>query len=173
MRILVPFLALTLLLIAPWQASAEPLPAAAPDSVGLASAPLAQVDSLMQSYIDQGKLAGIVLLVAREGKVAHAGVYGKMDIEASQPMRRDALFRIYSMTKPITGAALMTLYDDGRFQLDDPVAKYLPEFAKVKVYDGEEAGRDQARRSRTPDHDPGSDVPYSRFGLRIDAGIPR
>ena len=90
MRIFVPCLLLALLLIAPWRTSAEPLPAVEPDSVGLASAPLAQVDSLMQSYVDQGKLAGIVLLVAREGKVAHAGVYGKMDIEADRPMRRDA-----------------------------------------------------------------------------------
>src|SRR5262249_26862481 len=83
-------------------------------------------------------LAGIVILVAREGKVAHAGIYGQMDIEAHQPMRRDALFRIYSMTKPITGAALMTLYDEGRFQLDDPVSKYLPGFEKLRVFAGKD-----------------------------------
>ncbi len=128
-------------LMAPVAAVAEPLPAIDPDRVGLATAPLAEIDSKMQSYVSEGKLAGIVLLVAREGKVAHAGVYGKMDIEAGQPMRRDALFRIYSMTKPITGGALMTLYDEGRFQLDDPVSKYLPGFANVKVYAGEEGGK--------------------------------
>jgi CubicO group peptidase (beta-lactamase class C family) len=109
-------------------ALAQPLPTVAPDRVGLATAPLAEIDARMQSYVDDGKLAGIVLLVAREGRVAHAGVYGKMDIEADVAMRRDALFRIYSMSKPITGVALMTLYDEGRFRLDDPVSKYLPGF---------------------------------------------
>lgn len=122
--------------IARASAVAQPLPTVAPDSVGLATAPLSDIDARMQSYIDDGKLAGIVLLVAREGKVAHAGVYGKMDIEAGLAMRRDALFRIYSMTKPITGVALMTLYDEGRFELDDPVAKYLPGFETVKVFTG-------------------------------------
>ena len=78
------------------------------------------------------------MLIARDGKVAHAGAYGQMDIEGGEPMRRDALFRIYSMTKPITGVALMTLYDEGRFALDDPVAKYLPGFDKVKVFAGKD-----------------------------------
>ena len=63
-----------------------------------------------------------------------------MNIEANEPMRRDSLFRIYSMTKPITGAALMTLYDEGRFHLDNPVSKYLPAFKDVKVYAGEDGG---------------------------------
>ncbi len=133
-------LCLALALIAPTTVVAEPLPSVAPDRVGLATAPLAEIDALMQSFVSEGKLAGIVMLVARDGKVAHAGVYGQMDIEAGRPMRRDALFRIYSMTKPITGVALMTLYDEGRFELDDPVAKYLPGFDKVKVFAGEDGG---------------------------------
>jgi CubicO group peptidase (beta-lactamase class C family) len=128
------FLTLALFSIAPICAVADPLPSIAPDRVGLATEPLAEIDSLMQSYVSEGKLAGIVMLVARDGKVAHAGVYGKMDIDEGQPMRRDSLFRIYSMTKPITGAALMTLYDEGRFTLDDPVSKYLPGFDKLKVF---------------------------------------
>ncbi|MES1213094.1 MAG: serine hydrolase domain-containing protein [Singulisphaera sp.] len=132
---------LALLLSVTRIALAEPLPAAKPDHVGLAADRLAEIDKTMQAYIDDGKLSGIVLLVAREGKVAHAGVYGKADLETGQPMRRDAVFRIYSMTKPITGAALMTLYDEGRFNLDDPVEKYLPDFAKVKVYAGEDGGQ--------------------------------
>ncbi|HEX3725990.1 MAG TPA: serine hydrolase domain-containing protein, partial [Pirellulales bacterium] len=116
----------------------EPLPSVGPDQVGLATAPLAEIDKLMQSYVQDGKLAGIVMLVARDGKIAHKGVYGQMDIESNQPMRRNALFRIYSMTKPITGAALMTLYDEGRFSLDDPVAKYLSGFDKLKVFAGQD-----------------------------------
>jgi CubicO group peptidase (beta-lactamase class C family) len=132
-------LCLALVLFSPILTVAEPLPAVAPDRVGLATAPLAEIDALMQSYVSEGKLAGIVMLIARDGEVAHAGVYGQMDIEAGQAMRRDALFRIYSMTKPITGVALMTLYDEGRFELDDPVAKYLPGFDKIKVFAGKDA----------------------------------
>ncbi len=124
--------------LAPQIVAADPLPSVAPEQVGIDTAAISQLDARMQSYIDDGKLAGIVVLVAREGKVAHAGVYGNMDIEAGKKMRRDSLFRIYSMTKPITGAALMTLYDEGRFKLDDPVAKYLPAFGKIKVYAGKD-----------------------------------
>ena len=120
---------------------ADPLLSVAPESVGVDAAVLSEIDGRMQSYVADEKLAGMVLLVAREGKVAHAGVYGKMDVEAGIPMRRDALFRIYSMTKPITGAALMTLYDEGRFKLDDPVAKYLPGFEQMKVFAGDDGGK--------------------------------
>ena len=138
MRTPIFFASLFVVSILSASAAAEPLPSIAPDRVGLASEPLAEIDSLMQSYVNEGKLAGIVMLVAREGKVAHAGVYGKMNIEDGQAMRRDSLFRIYSMTKPITGAALMTLYDEGRFALDDPVSKYLPGFDKLKVFAGQD-----------------------------------
>jgi CubicO group peptidase (beta-lactamase class C family) len=119
-------------------AIAEPLPAVAPDQVGLASATLSELDTLMQSYINNGSLSGIVMLVARDGKVAHAGVYGQMNVDAGEKMRRDAIFRIYSMTKPITGVALMTLYEEGRFTLDDPLSKHLPGFEKLKVHAGQE-----------------------------------
>jgi beta-lactamase family protein len=98
-----PFFALCLelALFVPVGAVAEPIPSVDPDRVGLATALLAGVDALMQSYVSEGKLAGVLMLIARDGKVAHAGVYGQMDIEGGQLMRRDALFRIYSMTKPI------------------------------------------------------------------------
>jgi CubicO group peptidase (beta-lactamase class C family) len=128
----------TLVCLMPLVSVADPLPAVAPERVGIDAAALSEIDSLMQNYVSEAKLAGMVLLVAREGKVAHAGLYGKMDIEADKPMRRDTLFRIYSMTKPITGVALMTLHDEGRFQLDDPVAKYLPGFEQMKVFAGSE-----------------------------------
>ena len=131
-------LCLSLFWIMAQVAVGDPLASAAPAQVGLSTAPLAEIDSLMESYVSDGKLAGIVMLIARDGRVAHAGVYGQMEIESGKPMRRDALFRIYSMTKPITGVALMTLYDEGRFQLDDPVSKYLRGFEKVKVFAGGE-----------------------------------
>ena len=131
-------LCLMLLFLAPIRSVAEPLPSIAPDRVGLPTAALSEIDSLMKSYVSEGKLAGVVMLIAREGKVAHAGVYGQADIEANRPMRRDDLFRIYSMSKPITGVALMTLYDEGKFQLDDSVGKYLKGFDSVKVFAGKD-----------------------------------
>ncbi len=143
-------LCLALALFVPMGAVAEPLPSVDPARVGLATAPLADVDALMQSYVSEGKLAGVVMLIARDGKVAHAGAYGQMDIEGGQPMRRDALFRIYSMTKPITGVALMTLYDEGRFALDDPVAKYLPGFDNLKVFAGADGATNKLADLKRP-----------------------
>jgi CubicO group peptidase (beta-lactamase class C family) len=150
MRTLVMIVCTTLVLFSPVALLADPLPSAAPQSLGLDAATLSEIDALMQQYVNDGKLAGIVLLAARDGKVAHAGMYGKMDLAADKPMRRDAIFRIYSMTKPITGAALMTLYDEGRFQLDDPVAKYLPGIEKMKVYAGEENGQAKLVDAKRP-----------------------
>lgn len=117
---------------------ADVLPSASPKDVGLSAEKLAALDEAMQAYIDEKKLAGILTIVAREGRVAHVGAQGMMDIEASKPMRRDAIFRIYSMTKPITTAALMTLYDEGKFDLDDPVEKYIPKLTGMKVFAGKE-----------------------------------
>lgn len=116
--------------------AAELIPATTPEQVGLSATGLAEIDAAMKTYVDDEKLAGVVVLIARQGKVAHVDVYGQSDREAKKPMQRDSLFRIYSMTKPITGVALMTLYDEGRFQLDDPVSKYLPGFGYLKVYEG-------------------------------------
>jgi CubicO group peptidase (beta-lactamase class C family) len=121
----------------------DALPTIAPAEVGLSSEKLEGVDSAMQAYVDKNKLAGIVVLIAREGKLAHAGLYGQMDRENNKPMRRDAIFRIYSMSKPITTAGLMMLHEEGKFQLDDPVAKYLPALADLKVYAGKKDGEVQ------------------------------
>lgn len=87
----------------------------------------------MQGYIEQKKLAGTIAMVARYGKVAYLERFGMMDLEAAKPMQFDTIFRIYSMTKPITSVALMMLYEEGQFQLHDPVSKFIPEFAEVKV----------------------------------------
>src|SRR5690606_15541514 len=101
-------------------------------------------------------IAGVVTWVARRGEVVHESAYGMADIEAQRPMTPDSYFYVYSMTKPITSVALLMLYEEGRFQLGDPVARYLPELANLKLYAGEGAGgrmvlRDPARQPTIED----------------------
>jgi CubicO group peptidase (beta-lactamase class C family) len=105
-----------------------------PESVGFSSERLKRVDQVMQKYVDQGKLPGVLSLVARRGQVAHLSKVGWMDVEAKKPIAFDTLFRIYSMTKPITSVAVMMLYEEGYFFLGDPVAKYIPAFEDIKVF---------------------------------------
>lgn len=97
----------------------------------------ARIDSALRGMVRQGELVGVTALVYEGGREAYFGAFGKADREAGRAMARDTLMQIYSMTKPITGVALMQLYEQGRFQLDDPVAKYLPEFANPCVWIGE------------------------------------
>ncbi len=101
---------------------------------------LAWLPEGMKSLVDQGRLAGVVTMVARHGKVVEFEAAGKRDIAADLPMQKDSIFRIYSMTKPITGVAMMMLFEEGKWQLNDPVAKYVPEFANLKVYGTDAAG---------------------------------
>jgi CubicO group peptidase (beta-lactamase class C family) len=117
-------------------AHAETLPTAQPEEVGLSSARLARVTELLHANIDKGEIPGAVLLVARRGKIAYFESAGWLDPQAKTPMTKDAIFRIYSMSKPITTVAAMTLVEDGRFTLDEPAAKYLPPLAEVKVAAG-------------------------------------
>lgn len=124
---LVCFLAVTAI------ALAQDLPVAKPETVGLSSERLERVGAAVQRSIDDKRLAGAVTLVLRHGKVAWFKSQGMMDREAAKPMRNDAMFRICSMTKPITSLAVMMLYEEGRFLLEDPVSKYLPEFKNPKV----------------------------------------
>ena len=98
-----------------------------------------RITSTLQSFIDSGKTAAISALIYEKGKEVYYGAFGYADREAKTPMDRNTIVRIFSMTKPITGVALMTLYDKGAFQLDDPLAKYAPEFANMKVYKGIDA----------------------------------
>ena len=109
-------------------------PTVKPESVGLSSERLQRINQLVESKIKDDKLVGAITLVARRGKVVHFETAGQADAENNKPLKRDALFRIYSMTKPITTVAAMMLYEEGKFQLDDPVARYLPEFKDVQVY---------------------------------------
>lgn len=111
-----------------------------PETVGLSSAKLAEMKAHFQTYIDENKLAGITTLIARKGKVVHFETYGDRDKEASSVMKKDTVFRIYSMTKPITGIAMMMLWEEGKFKLDDPVSKYLPSFRNQKVFRGAQDG---------------------------------
>jgi CubicO group peptidase (beta-lactamase class C family) len=104
-----------------------------PEEVGFSTARLARIGAVMQRYVDEGKLAGMVTLVARRGAVVHFERFGLQDIAGGVPMALDTIFRIYSMTKPITCVALMMLYEQGLFHLNDPVTKFLPEFEQVKV----------------------------------------
>lgn len=103
------------------------------EALGLSTQRLQRIDVLMQEYIDQQMIAGAMTVVARRGRLAHWGCFGKMDIEANKPMQPDTIFHIYSMTKPITTVALLMLHEEGRFQLDDPVSRFIPEVAGMKV----------------------------------------
>lgn len=107
-----------------------------PKRVGMSQARLERIEPAMQAFVDQQKLAGTLTLVARKGKVVHLEGVGYRDREAKTPMSEDTIFRIYSMTKPITAVAALTLWEQGKFQMNDPVSKYLPELANLKVYAG-------------------------------------
>lgn len=109
------------------------------EEVGFNADRLDRIVPVMQRYIEQNKTAGIVSLVARHGKVAHLNAYGKMNLDTCQPMTTDAIFRIYSMTKPVTAVAAMMLLEEGRFRLFDPISLYLPEFEKMQVITGKNA----------------------------------
>lgn len=135
------FLALTL-----WAsiASAEDVKVVAPEAVGLSSARLAKVSGFMRSHIEDKKMAGAVVLIARHGKIAYFETFGEADV--GKPMQRDTMFRICSMTKPVVTLAILQLYEDGKLLLSDPVAKYIPEFAHPKVIEMLPPGSDPAFR---------------------------
>lgn len=115
------------------------LPVAKPESVGMSAEKLQQVDKVVEDLIAKKRLAGAIVAVTRHGKVVYNKTFGKMDIEADKPMREDAILRIYSMSKGITTAAAMMLYDEGKIGLDDAVSKYIPEFKGVTVWEGDKA----------------------------------
>ncbi len=109
------------------------MPHADPEDVGMSSARLARIGPAMQAFVDKGVFAGINTIVARKGAVVQSGSYGFSDRDTKAPMAADAIFRLYSMTKPIVSTALMMLYEEGLIRLIDPVARYIPAFAKLKV----------------------------------------
>ena len=112
---------------------AQGLPPVAPSDVGLSETRLGRLEEVVQGYVDDAAIAGAVTLIARKGGQAHVRAYGMADRDSSTPMRPDAIFRIASMTKPVTSVAVMMLYEEGRFKLNDPVGQYLPALAALDV----------------------------------------
>jgi CubicO group peptidase (beta-lactamase class C family) len=106
-----------------------------PREVGLDLGRLRRIDTLFAQYVDGGQLAGWHIVVTRRGEVAHSSTYGLRDIESGAPVTTDTLWRIYSMTKPVTSVAAMMLWEEGRFELTDEISRWLPEFASPRVYD--------------------------------------
>jgi len=146
--LIVPALAAAMALQPTLAAGQQALPAAKPESVGMSTERLNRLGDGMKSLVNNGRLAGVVTMVARHGKVIEFEAAGKQDIAANLPMQRDSIFRIYSMTKPITGVAMMMLFEEAKWQLNDPVAKYVPEFANLKVY-GTDAGGNVVMKDQT------------------------
>src|SRR5271156_1619024 len=120
-------------------AKAPDLAASKPETLGFSSERLERLHAQMQQQVDQKQLAGVVTLLARHGKVAELRAYGKKDLASGAPMTTDTIFRIFSMTKPVTGVAMMMLYEEGKWLPKDPISKYIPEFAHLKVCKGVDA----------------------------------
>ena len=130
---------ISFLLVLTVSAFSHGLPLVEPEAVGLSTDRLSRIDKVMETHIAQQKIAGGVTLLARHGKIAHLGVYGMMDVEAEKPMTPDTIFRIASMTKPITSVAVMMLYEEGHFRLNEPVSKFIPAFKEMFVLPPEDA----------------------------------
>jgi CubicO group peptidase (beta-lactamase class C family) len=123
---------------------------AAPEDVGMSSTRLARLTSHVHSYVDDGRFAGTSTLIARDGKVIYLDRYGHQDREAGKAIEQDTIFRIFSMTKPIVSIALMQLYEQGLVQLRDPIERYIPAFADMRVFDGGSIDRPRLRPAASP-----------------------
>lgn len=132
-------LAALLGLTAAGSVAAAPLPRARPEAVGFSVQKLKKLDETLQALVDQGQIAGGVTLLGRHGRVVALNAYGKRSLETGEPMPADAIFRIRSETKPVTGVAMLILYQEGKWKLDDPVTKYVPEFANLRIAAGVDA----------------------------------
>jgi CubicO group peptidase (beta-lactamase class C family) len=112
----------------------DELPSAAPESVGFASDRLARINPFIATEMATGRLPGVSVLVMRHGRIVFTKVYGKADADRGTPLAADSLFRIYSMTKPVTGVAMMILFEEGKWHFDDPVTRFIPEFKDLRVF---------------------------------------
>ena len=117
--------------------SPRDLAVVAPESVGVSSTRLERLEAGMRGFIEDGSLAGVHTVMARHGKIVHSSLAGVKDVESGAPLTDDAIYRIYSMSKPITGVAMMMLYEEGKWRLNEPVTKFIPEFANLQVYAGD------------------------------------
>ena len=133
--------------------AARDLAMVAPETVGVSSARLERLENGMRRFVEDGRLAGVATMMARHGKIVHASVAGALDIESGNPLASDSIYRIYSMTKPMTGVAMMMLYEEGKWRLNDRVTKFIPEFENLQVYAGDgpdgEPRLEDANRSMT------------------------
>ena len=145
-------------------------PVVSPESVGFSTDGLKALQRTMRALVDDAKLAGITTLVARHGKVVYLDGYGVQDLATKTPVTKDTIFRIASMTKPIVGVAMMMLWEQGKWTLDDPVAKHIPEFAGLKVAtpNGEMPQTRPMTMRQLMSHTAGFDVTagYAKVGLR-------
>ncbi|MFC3080471.1 serine hydrolase domain-containing protein [Phenylobacterium terrae] len=156
---------------APGLAFAAP-PMARPEDVGFSSAKLKALGAEMQALVDQQKLAGVTTLLARKGKVVHFESHGVADLATRAPLRTDHIFRIASMTKPVTGVAMMMLYDEGKWALEDSVEKYIPQFKGLKVKAADGSLVDQASpmtMAQLMSHSAGFDVSAGYEGANLQA----
>jgi len=133
------------LLLAPFAVAQSDLPIAKPETVGMSSKRLERIHAFIQDYIDKNEISGAVTLVARRGKIVHYEAQGWRYKEENAPMEKDDIFSLMSMTKPIVSSALMMLWEDGKFMLDDPISKWLPSYANKQVIDAVSGQRVPAR----------------------------
>lgn len=125
-----------------------------PSEVGISAERLRRLDAGMQALVDDGKVAGVVTMLARHGKVVFTDSAGRLDVREPNPAKLDSIFRIFSMTKPVVGVAMMMLHEEGKWQLHDPVSRFIPAFAELKVY----GGLDSDGKMRLDDIEPGRPV---------------
>lgn len=121
-----------------------------PAKIGFDATRLQRIDDHLKKYVDDGRLPGWQVQVARQGEVAHSSSYGKRDVENDQPVEDDTIFRIFSMTKPITTVAAMMLYEEGAFELTTPLAELIPSYADMRVYEAGNAVKPVTRPATTP-----------------------
>ena len=138
MRVTLPLLCAVALACTTTAVSDGPLPWSDPATVGMSAQRLDQIPHAMQRYVDAGSVGGIVTMVARRGRLVHWDAVGFRDVESQVALERNDIFRICSMSKPVTSVAVMMLVEEGALALDDPVSRSLPAFERIKVYeDGE------------------------------------
>ena len=116
---------------------AKSIPSVKAEKQGMSSERLERIKEITQQYVDDGKLAGVITMVARRGEIVHFEAVGQRGVNDDTPLKKDDLFRIYSMTKPVTATALMQLYEQGKFHLSDPVSKFVPELKDLQVLNAE------------------------------------
>ncbi len=143
-----------------------------PETLGFSSDRLENLHALIQGEIDQKQLAGAVTILARHGKIVDYRTYGMRDTASGAPMTKDTIFRDYSMTKPVTGVAMMILFEEGKWLPNDPIAKYIPEFAHLKVFNGVDG--DGKMLLADPDHAPTlHELMSHSAGFSYGSGFPQ